>query len=214
MKFIIILFAVSTIAQAVNSTNLDAQCMIDLNNKQVCQQNDSFCLTSLNSFNKCVQECSDQNSQDQYANIICIMKRCQKSNIKVREHYENVVECLKQNTTYEPNSPQINSDQCLTYLFDLQNSGTVCKKGDTDCITESVSLQQCANQCKYLNSYDQRISCLKNNCHSKNLTIQSYLNNLYQCESRVNSKGSTKQTSSSMMVQQFIIMFVSFLLFM
>ncbi|EAS04946.1 hypothetical protein TTHERM_00685890 (macronuclear) [Tetrahymena thermophila SB210] len=210
MKLIIFLFAI--FALVVNATNQDPQCLVDLKNKQVCKENDSLCSLQLGNFNKCIQQCADQNSQDQYANTLCVINNCKSSNATVIPFYWDVVECLQSSTVYDPKSPEINSENCLTYLNNMETSQTICKQGDTDCIAAAKSLKDCYQTCKSQNGYDQRLSCVKNTCSSKNEIVQSFLNDLLKCQSSTNSRGST--TNSSIIALQITILFISLFILM
>ncbi|EAS04945.1 hypothetical protein TTHERM_00685880 (macronuclear) [Tetrahymena thermophila SB210] len=204
MKLIVILFAIFTLT--ANAINQDPQCIIELKNKQVCEKDNSYCYLELSTFNKCTQQCANQNSQDQYANTICTIQKCKPSNISVKNYYYDVVECLKSSTTYDPLSPQINSESCLSYLFDMQNSQKICKEGDTDCIAEAKSLKICAQFCSSYDNQDKKVFCIKKNCSPKNQTVQLYLNDLTQCVKK-NSQDIKKSTNSSKIVLEVTIFF-------
>ncbi|EAR95900.1 hypothetical protein TTHERM_00818380 (macronuclear) [Tetrahymena thermophila SB210] len=82
--------------------------------------------------------------------------------------------------------------QCVYDLLDKAKNNQICQQGDTACISDLRSLDQCSLNClnQNQNKQPQTFNCVKSNCKPTNPSAQAYFDDLVKCQS-------TAQTSSS-----------------
>ncbi|KAL4494243.1 hypothetical protein ABPG73_018762 [Tetrahymena malaccensis] len=149
------------------------QCENDLMKKyeqgQVCNQDDSNCITALDTFYNCFQNCKLANQNDEAKAVQCSQRFCTSSNLKVLQK-------------------KIESGQ-ICDIIDTNCNDALLKF--------SSCLQKCheSNQ----NDYTKIGSCIQQMCQSSNSKIQQLLNDLQKCIQSTSDKPYIQQCEQDLM---------------